>query len=157
MPETTLLYLREHQSYFKRIYSTARIEIALEPKTAEDALQIVSMSDDQAKVLKPTWFQNNCIGYLITSYEGKLKFIAKTTADGQIKLNLRGMDVRDLKDKSKRVPYWIDYTALIVNGQTLLDTLTPAWHDKPYRYITNVKAGDELTIEVEWLPHKDSK
>ncbi|MBQ3444240.1 MAG: hypothetical protein IJG33_13455 [Selenomonadaceae bacterium] len=135
-----------------RAYITARIDIKL--MTTEGDFQILSVSDDKASVGKPAWFQGNGIGYQIQSYAEKLEFIAKATVAGQISLNLRGMDIRTPEDKSKRIPYWIDYTKLVVNGETVFDTLTPAWHDKPYTLGIEAKADEEIKIQVEWQPHR---
>ena len=134
-------------------YISARIDVKLGTKEQGD-FQIVYVSDDNASVWKPNWFQKNGIGYQIQSYAGKMEFVAKADVDGQIQLRLMGLDIRDSKDKSKRIPYWIDYTKLIVNGNVILDTLTPAWHDKPYAYKTEAKVGEEIKIQVEWLPHR---
>ena len=134
-------------------YFIARIDIKLISKTSGGEFQILSVSDGNAKILKPEWFQKNGIGYVIKSYVGKLKFVAKTSVDGQIQLRLKASDVRDAKDKSKRIPCWIDYTTLIANGKIIFNTLTPAWHDKSYGYDIDVKTDEEITIEVEWQPH----
>ena len=136
---------------FKR-YFTARVDIKLE--TTEGDFQIVDVSDDAVNVSKPAWFNKGGVGYVIQSYVGTLNFVAKSSVDGKISLSLRGLDVRDTEDKSKRIPYWIDYTKLTVNDKVIFDTLTPAWHDKAYRHIMDVKAGDEIKIQVEWLPHR---
>ena len=133
-------------------YITARTDVKL--MTDKGDFKILSVSDDKANVTKPNWFQNGGIGYMITSYVGKLKFVAKAAADGQIQLRLRGIDMRNPKDSTKKIPYWIDYTKLTVNGKTIFDKLTPVWHDKPYRHDMDAKAGKEITFEVEWLPHR---
>ena len=133
-------------------YITARVDIKLE--TAEGDFQIVSVSDDKAKVSKPAWFQKGGIGYVITSYVGKVEIVVKASVDGQIQLSLKGIDMRDKEDRSKHIPYWIDYTALTVNGKKIFDTLQPAWHNKSYRHTINAKADEEFKIEVEWLPHR---
>jgi len=133
-------------------YVTSRMDIKLQSTKGD--FQILSMSDNQAEVIKPTWLQKGGIGYQIQSYAGKMEFVAKATADGKINLNLLGLDVRDPKDNSKRIPYWIDYTKLTVNGKSIIDKRTPAWHDKVYRYNMDVKAGEEIKIQVEWLPHR---
>lgn len=137
---------------FKK-YFTARVDIKLVPK-GEGDFQILNMSDDKAVILKPAWFNKDGIGYEIHSFVGNLEFIAKATVDGQILLYLRGIWVQNPEDKSKRVPYWVDYTKLIVNGKTVFDKLTPAWHDKLFRHIIDVKAGEEIKIQIEWLPHR---
>ena len=80
--------------------------------TTEGDFQILSVSDDKAGVYKPAWFQRNGIGYVINSNVGQLEFVAKTTMDGQILLSLKALDIRSSEDKSKRIPYWINYTKL---------------------------------------------
>lgn len=134
-------------------YFTARVHIKLLQKINEEDFQIISISDAKAKVTKPEWFQKNGIGYIIHSYAGKLELVIKTTVEGQLQISLLGLYVLDPKDKSKRIPYWIDYTSLNINENTIFGKLTPAWHDKPYRYVMDVKAGEEITVRMEWLPH----
>ncbi|MBR4903147.1 MAG: glycosyltransferase [Selenomonadaceae bacterium] len=134
-------------------YFTSRIDIKLVP-IEQGELQIISVSDDNAKVKKADWLSENESGYFIQSYCGKLDFIVKVAGDGQIQFVLKGIDMRDSKDKSKRVPYWVDYKKFTVNDKVIFDKLIPAWHDKPFRYKLNVKADEEIKIEVEWLPHR---
>ena len=136
---------------FKR-YFTARVDLKF--KAAQGDFQIVSTSDDKATVWKPAWFNKDGIGYQIQSYAGKLEIVVKATADGQINLRLMGLDVRKPDDNSKRTPYWVDYTKLAVNGKIIFDALTPVWHDKAYYHNMNIKAGEEIKIQVEWLPHR---
>ena len=133
---------------------TARIDVELVPKIFGGDFQILSVSDDKANIQKPDWFQKNGIGYQIESHARKMDIVAKTTAAGKIRLNLRGLDVRSPEDKSKRVPHWIDYTSLVVNGKRVINTCVPTWHSKTYRYETAVSAGQEINIQVEWFPHK---
>ena len=134
-------------------YFTARVDIKLVPK-GEGDFQILNVSDDRAEVLKPAWFNKDGIGYELHSFVGKLEFVAKTAVDGKISLRLMGIWVQNPEDKSKLVPYWIDYTKLIVNGKVIFDKLTPAWHDKSFNYQMDVKAGEEVKIQIEWLPHR---
>ena len=145
VPSSTLRYLRGGRP--------ARINIKLVPQGEGDFK--VSVSDDKAKVWKPEWFNKGGIGYQIQSHAESLELVAKVTADGQIQLWLMGVDVRYPNDSTKRVPYWIDYTKLVINGEIIFNKLTPAWHDKAFRYNMNVKAGDELKIQIEHLAHND--
>ena len=129
---------------------TARIDIKL-VTTAGD-FKILSHSDYRAAFLKSAWLQKDGVGYEIRSSAGILKFTAKATADGQIFMWLRGMRVPG--SDNKLIPYWLDYTKLIINDKVVFDGITPAWHDKSYKHNFGVKAGDEITVQVEWLPHK---
>ena len=138
-----------------RPFLTARIDVKF--TTADGDFQILSVSDEKATVNKPAWFQKGGIGYVINSCIGQLEFVAKATADGKINLSLRGSDVRSPEDNAKKIPYWIDYAKLTVNDKMVFDVLTPAWHDKPYRYSLNVKAGEEIKFQIEWLPHRSNE
>ena len=133
-------------------YFTARADIQLVTKQKGD-FQIISVSDEKAEIRKPAWFQKNGIGYQIQSYAGRLEFIAKSSVDGKINLRLRGLDVRTPEDKTKRIPYWINYTRLIVDEEVIFDEITPAWLEKFYSYNADIKAGEEIKIQIEWLPH----
>ena len=134
---------------------TARIDAKFMGATGD--FQILAISDKKASVSKPGWFQRTGIGYVIQSSNKNLTFIIRVTTDGQIIFNLRGMDVRISenwqKGIAKRIPYWIDYSKLIINEKTVLDKLTPTWCDEPYCYNLNVKADEEITVKVEWMPH----
>ena len=85
-----------------------------------------------------------------------MEIVIKADANGQLQVRLMGPWVPSQGNKSKLIPYWIDYTKLTINGKIILDALTPAWHDKPYIHNMDVKAGDEIKIQVEWLPHRSS-
>ncbi len=149
--------VQEQKNYNETIrelsdHSTARADIQLVPE-ADGDFKILSISDEKSDIRKPAWLQRNGIGYVIQSYAGKLEFTAKTTAGGQINLRLRGLDVRSPKDKTKKIPHWIDYTKFIVNDKIIFDEITPACLEKFYSYNFNVKAGEEIKIQLEWLPH----
>ena len=136
-------------------YLTARVDIAFETKSDKVDFQLNYVSDREAKVFPPAPIKNrNGIVYRIHSWAGNLELVAKAAVEGKIKFWLRGLDIRKPEDNSKRIPHWIDYTKLTVNDKNLFDTLTPAWHDKPYNYNFDAKAGEEIKIQVEWLPHR---
>ncbi len=139
-------------SIIQKDYFTARADIQLVTKQKGE-FQIISVLDEKAEIRKPAWFQKNGIGYQIQSYSGRLEFVAKASVDGKINLRLRGLDVRTPEDKTKRIPYWINYTRLIVDEEVIFDEITPAWLEKFYSYNTDIKAGEEIKIQIEWLPH----
>ncbi len=133
-------------------YFTGRLDVKFMSKEQTD-FQIVSASDEEVKIEKPDWFNKDGVGYVIQSYIGELEFTARAKTAGKINLYLRGSDVRSPEDNSKRIPYWIDFTKFIVNDKIIFDKVIPVWHDKPYIYKMDVKAGEEIKIQVEWLPH----
>ena len=151
VPSTTFNYLLKQHAELK-LHSTARVDIKLTTTTGNFLL--LAISDENAEVWKPTaWLQKGSVGYQIESYAGKLEFITKSTVEGSVNLALLGLDVRTPEDYSKRIPYWIDYTKLTINGQIIFDNAIPTWHDKPYYYNMEIKADEEIKIQIEWLPH----
>ena len=140
--------IRKFKGYF-----TARIDVNLLP-TTQGELQILSMSDRKATSFKASWLPQSQSGYFIQSYVGNLEIVAKPASDGQLFLYLRGTDTRKSDDKSKRIPCWIDYTKLTVNGKVIFNHVISAWHDKPFIHKMDVKADEEIKIQVEWQPHR---
>ena len=138
---------------FKRYFTAVVIIIMKKNKNVEN-FQILSVSDANAKISQPDWWQQFGICHVIESYAGQLKLVVKAVVDGDVQIMLSAPLVRDKQDSSKRIPCWIDYTSFVVNGKEHLNTSAPAWHNKPYEYLINVKAGDEIKIQVEWLPHR---
>ena len=133
-------------------YITARIDINW--ISALGDLQIISNSDERSSVEKIDSWQNGVTGYIIHSYAGNLEFVVKATANGQIKLLLRGIDERYPEDQSKSMPYWIDYTKLTINDKTLIDKITPSCYGKSYIISIDLRAGAEIKTKIEWLPHR---
>ena len=70
--------------------------------------------------------------------------------EGRVQIILSGPWVPNPEDKSKRLPYWINYSILTVNDKKIFDKFTSVWHDKPYVYGMNVKEGEEIKIQTEW-------
>lgn len=137
-------------------YFTARIDLKLITGIAGDVFQILSVSDNRAVVTRPEWLQKGGVGYVIRSYAGQLTIVAKTAISGKMQISLLGRDIRDKEDKSKRIPYWIDYTRMTINGKIVLGKIHPAWHDEPCRRTVDVNMDEEITIQVEWLPHRSN-
>ena len=120
----------------------------------QDDFQILAVSDDRADVRKPAWFQKNGVGYIIQSYVGSLNIVFDVVDGGLVNLNLKGLFYADPKKKSKHIPYWVDYTKFTVNDNVVFDELKPVWLDAPYNYKFEAKAGEQVTINIEWLPHR---
>lgn len=125
-----------------RDYFTARVLIRLDKEMNADNLQIISYSDDRAKLFKPSWWQSKGICHGLDSYVGKLEIVAKTLADGLLQVRLSGAFT------------WIDYERLTINGNVIFDTIHSTHGNSPYVHSMNAKAGEEIKIQVEWLPHR---
>ncbi|MBR2775431.1 MAG: glycosyltransferase, partial [Selenomonadaceae bacterium] len=152
--ESNVRYLELINNKFS-LYFTAKIYVRINKKMNEETIQILSLSDKKARISKPKWWQKEGTCHIIDSYKGELDIVAKAIVEGNVQIRLGGPFVLNPEDKSKRIPYWIDFTKLIVNDKLILDTSTPTWNNKPYVYnITDVKAGEEIKFHIEWLPHR---
>ena len=56
----------------------------------KETIQILSVSDDKAKLTKPEWWQKKGTCYMIDSYTGKLEIVAKTIVEGNVQIRLGG-------------------------------------------------------------------
>ena len=122
--------------------------------TENSDLELGDVSD-KAKVTTPEWLykvRQPGTGYVIEPHRGQieitLEFICKT--DGEFTAALRGADVRG--SDGKRIPKWVTYTGLTLNGETVFEGEQRVWHDQPYRYTKTVEAGDAVTLELRWNP-----
>lgn len=133
---------------------TARIDIKITGDENAD-FEIIELSDSQADNITPAWFQSNGKGHIIRSMSLSLDITIRILSDGDLIIRLLG---RDIKDKNNnQVPQWIDYTNFIYNDRTILNTVTPAWHDKVIKYSYPVHAGEIIKFHVEWKPHTDTR
>lgn len=141
-----------HRHSYLENYITARIDIK-NMLLASNAIEIIEISDENAKVTSPQWFASNGQGRVLESQSGRLAITFRCIRSGKLTIDLRGKDVRD-KDKN-RIPFWIDFTRLQINGEEQLTGVCPVWHDKPYRYSKLVRHDEEIRLYVEWEPHDE--
>ena len=73
-----------------------------------------------------------CIGVGVLNVD--LKGILRVTADG------------------KRMPYWITFTSMRINGENILSKPVDVWHDQPLMCKKKVRDGEMLELEVMWQP-----
>lgn len=112
------------------------------------------ISDKNAICTNPSWMQNLGCGYVLESSVLSLDVKLKVITEGIINISLKSKDVRK---NGRRVPYWINYTKLIINDKENIVKPIPAWHDKPVTYFYSAKAGEIISIHVEWEPLFDTR
>ena len=130
-------------------YITARIDIKLISNTANFEIEFF----DNATIEKPKWIQNNGEGYVIHSHSLFLHIKLIFYSDGILNIQLKG---KDIKINGHRIPFWIDYKKFICNSESLLNSTTPAWHDKPIIFKRDIKQGEVIDCYIEWRPHIDT-
>ena len=128
--------------------SFARMDIKNQGADAND-VDIVEISDPDAKITEPEWLCQNGHGHMVKSIKGSLDMKLKCTGHGNLMIFLRGMDVK--KPNGERWPLWIDYTKFIVDDKVMFDGVKPICHDKPYRFTTEAEDGKVVTVHIEWV------
>lgn len=127
----------------------ARIDVKNLGSVGNDLL-IQAISDNTAKISTPAWFGNNGKGYVVQCYKGYVEITVKCICEGELIVKLLGQDIRD--QNGVRIPKWIDYTELKINGKNVFKGVKAAWHDQPYLYSCQCKDGDVFLIQAWWRP-----
>lgn len=74
----------------------------------------------------------------------------KIVKDGNLSLIFRGID---RKFNNERIPLWIDFQSIKINGKEILSKPIQVWHDEFFRYTQPVKDKDQIILEVTASPH----
>lgn len=135
--------------FTKREVTFARIDIKNSGSEAND-VEVLEISDADAKVDSPKWMRGNGMGHMITARKGTLALKLKCRGDGTLSTILRGADARD--SSNKRIPVWVRYSKLVVDGKVLFDEVRATCHDKPQKFTMNVKDGQVVDVLIEWDP-----
>ena len=135
-------------------YYTSRIDIK-NNGTYNNKIEILSISDDDAKVTSPKWFSDEKgNGIQIQSSKGFLDLKLKIVSDGLLNIDLRSLNVNYKRDKSLKVPIFIEYTSLKINGVESLKKYELVSHDDKYVHNVTVKNGEIIFVHLEWEPFK---
>lgn len=133
-------------------YVAARIDVK-NLGEAENDLEIFAVSDHKTIVRSPQWFSEDGRGYRLTSLKGGLSLRLRCRGDGILRIVLRGRDVRD--EDGRRIPFWIEFTDMEMDGEPVFDGTKPVWHDRPFILQRKVKDGEEISFFFAWRPYHD--
>ena len=112
----------------------------------------VDISAEDGVIATPKWFKDEQgIGQTVEGDSLRNVLKIKAINDGNLRIDFRGIDK---KYNNERIPIWIDYKSIKIDGKEILSTPVATWHDKPYRYEMPVKDGQEITLEIEQKYHK---
>ncbi|MBP5251058.1 MAG: polysaccharide pyruvyl transferase family protein [Treponema sp.] len=136
------------QSEILKSYNRARVDIK-NCGSKDNAVTVLNSYADDTSFSQPEWFANeNGHGLVCRGISGRMTFEIKCIGDGELKLWLRGPDVRD--SNGKRYPVWINHICLFVNGKSGLPEPKAVWHDEPFIYTQKVVDSEKLLIHTEW-------
>ena len=134
--------------YYVSAIPTARIGIK-NCGAASNKVDILEMSDKAAVLSEPPWFcDEGGTGSVVESSAGRLELSLRCEGSGELLIALRGKDAWD--EHGERVPRWVEYTSLAINGEQLLDDPVDVWHDKPYEVRRSVVDGQAVKVSLSW-------
>lgn len=127
----------------KELLSTFRIDV----KNYGNANNTIDIISDNCKISRPSWYKNEQgQGITIEGTNIKQKIIVTAINRGNLTLRFMGID-RHYDDK--RIPIWIDYKSIKIDGREILSDSIATWHDKPYVYEIPVYDKQNIIIEFE--------
>ena len=132
------------------ILSTYRVDV----KNFGDDTNDVKISASNASVKNMSWDVTQGKGKKVEGATASNIIKIKAVNDGLLKFDFKGPDK---KFEGKRIPLWIDYQSIKINGKEILLDPIIVWHDTPYRYELPVKDGDEVILEIKQQKHKYTK
>lgn len=138
----------QHETEIFSILNTLRMDIKNNGKEG-NTLEIEA---EDCKISFPKWFngpQGSGAVIVCNSFTQEIKI--KVVNDGVLSLSFRGTDKRY---NGIRIPIWIDYKSIKIDGKEILSEPCSTWHDKPYKHEMSVKNGQEIILEVEQKYHE---
>lgn len=128
-------------------YFTARIDIKNE--NLNNHIKIIENSDEFASIDCPKWFEDNLgKGLCIHSKKRNIKLKIKCYGNGELFIRFRGMDIKDFN--GNKIPIYIKYISIFINGKKINDAEKIVCHDNPYYYKSHVNDGEILTLNIKW-------
>lgn len=149
-PESNMHLLQDNNYDDLNIYSQARFDIK-NYGDANNNIVLLNSNTSFFNMSQPEWFSDsNGIGYMITSLNKELDLSFKCVNEGELKIEFRGIDYRDRNNN--RIPIYIDYKKIEIDGKSIIDGSTVLWHDNGLSYDKEVKNGQIVNIKLEWGP-----
>lgn len=132
---------------FKSVWDSCRIDI--KNFGSESNLIKMAETDNNLKVSFPDWFADERgQGCKIESDEKFLNFSFQCFNDGNLRISLRGIDYKNLKDA--RVPVYIDYIKFTYNGEEIFNSNHCQWHNLAFNFERFSHHKDSVNVKLEF-------
>ena len=129
-------------------FITARIDLKNFGSSTND-IEILENSDCAASIFKPKWFTNRLgIGTQIQSMKGSIHLKIKCINDGKLNITLRGVDSRN--SAGERIPIYISFADLKVNGESIIEKPVTVCHDEPFIFEKKVVNSEIVDLIIQW-------
>ena len=135
-------------------YITARVDIKNGLESGND-VEILKISDGDARITRPKWMAANGNGCVIEGQKGMLEVEFRCAGAGTLTVALRSRDVRD--SQKNRIPFWLDFDQVRLNGEDYVENSRPVWHDAPLKITRQVKDGEVMCLQLRWIPRDPCK
>lgn len=134
-------------------YRTLRVDI-INKGLEDNDFEILYNSDGDLMHSVPDWFNNSeGIGHVLKTQRSSLKLKIKIINDGEITVRLRAENAKDVN--GNHFPVYVDCSSFKVNGEPVIDEHTLITF-QGFKYIDEVKNGDVLTLDIDWMPFNES-
>lgn len=131
------------------IYSRSRVDIK---NHGDETNNIIMLDDDVVySISQPKWFTDSeGMGSVITSFDKELNLSFKCVNDGKLKIKFRAKDFKDRNNN--RIPIYLDYKKIEVDGESIINDSTVLSHDNPAFYEKQVNDGQIVNVKLKWEP-----
>ena len=118
-----------------------------------EQLEIKECNDENIDVKYPKYLNDGKNkGFTLHSHKRKLKFRIMCVHDGELKIQLRGVDFK-LNGSDERLPIYIVYESCLINGVEKIPKINSlATHDKNVQITLSVCKKQIIEIELRWHP-----
>lgn len=143
----------EADKYFNK-YKTCRVDIKNTCKVfVNEPLEINDCSDKNLDIKYPKYLNDeNSKGFVLHSHIRKLRFRMMCVSDGELKIQLRGVDFKP-EGGDERLPIYIVYESCLINGvEKIPKANSVASHDKNIPITIKVNKKQIVEIELKWHP-----
>lgn len=97
----------------------------------------------------PKWFSDKSgKGCVVQARQDQCSLRVRCHGTGSLSIECKALDRRGTK--GVRLPLWVTYTSLKINGQEQLDAPSNASHDHPLYFRCQVKDEELLQIDARW-------
>ena len=145
--------IQEESDKFFDKYKTSRIDIRNTGVASSESLEIIECNDRSINIKYPKHLnddQNK--GFILHTHKRNLKFRIRCVSDGELKIQLRGVDFK-LNPNEDRIPIYIVYESCVINGEEKINGKSSiASHDKNIPINIKVRNKQIIDIELKWHP-----
>ena len=147
--ESNIFTVSDDEKLFNQ-FCNARIDVK-NYGDKENRLILIDCDDSASNIYEPTWLNNEeGIGTVVNSFKGEINLLFQCVNDGNLKIDFKAMDFRD--KNNQKIPIFIDYTQIMINGKYIFYGNSVSWHDNPITYTKKVKNGELINIKAKWRP-----